>query len=188
VSGWWVCRRAPEARRLGGDYSQSPAVHRVQLAEVQHHGPVSLDDGVQDRAQSWSVDTVHLAADSERRACVHKADGDRTLPERILGRGHFGVTAFGRAAGGGRDGDHERQLAADWTSPKRLGKCQHATLRTVRATVRDWTRSRCLRMAADHSRRLRRPSLSKVIATLHLDAEVARRQLSIFLVKCYALG
>ena len=135
-----------------------------------------------------SVDAIHLAVDSEHRACVHRADGDRTLPEKILGSGHFDITAFRSAVEGGLDGDYERQLPADGTSSKRLAKCQHATLRTVRATVRDWTRSRCLRMAADHSRRLRRPSLSKVIATLHLDAEVARRQLSIFLVKCYALG
>ncbi len=98
------------------------------------------------------------------------------------------TSSFRSAIEGGLDGDHERQLAVDGTSSKRPAKCQRATLRTLRATVRDWTRSRCLRMAADHSRRLRRPSLSKVIATLHLDAEVARRQLSIFLVKCYALG
>ena len=53
--------------------------------------------------------------------------------------------------------------------PRDRGRCRHATLRTLRATARDRTRTRYLPMAAHHSGRLRRPSLSKVKSTLHLS-------------------
>jgi len=52
-------------------------------------------------------------------------------PRRILGRGHFGVTAFGRAAGAGVMATR-KATGSGLDIPKRLGKCQHATLRTVR--------------------------------------------------------
>ena len=73
--------------------------------------------------------------------------------------------------------------------PKCQGRCRHATLRTLRATARDSTRSRCLRMAADHSGRPRRPSLSKVRLTLHLSSQVDKGDsLVIFVTRCCELG
>jgi hypothetical protein len=44
---------------------------------------------------------------------------------------HFGIIPARRAVGDELDGDHEKRPAADGTSPKGRGRCQHATLRTL---------------------------------------------------------
>jgi len=122
----------------------------------------------QNRARFWSVDAVHLASDSEHRACVLKADAGRKLPETSLGCGHFGITPATVRPSVSLVVHHSRRLAVERTSRKGRRRCQKETPRRLRATAQNSTRGRCLRGGGEYGPPLL-PSLSKVIHTLHLN-------------------